>query len=417
MIMKIIHTADWHLGQTFFGYDRTQEHQAFLEWLSRQISNYRIDALLICGDIFDVANPSAQAQRQFYRFLQTVTEAHPHLQIVIIAGNHDSAARLETPTPLLEDRRTHIRGTVLRKENGEIDTDHLLIPLYNKQGECEAWCLAVPYLRQGDYPRSRETETDPYLSGVKSLYRLLLEAAEQHRTPNQAIIAMGHLQTVGCTLSEDDPSERLIIGGLEGLPADIFDSRITYTALGHIHREQQVDKCKEVHYAGSPLPMSFTEEHYRHGVILFELCEGRLTGQEKLVYSPICHLLRIPRQPMPLAEVLLQLSSLPEACPEVLAPYLEVRVLLTEPEPSLRNRIEEIVSNKQVRLTRILPFYPASPDTAEAEVFLSTEELMNPWKIMQLAYERKYSSALPDELASLFGQALEEAHQKMNDKS
>lgn len=415
MIMKIIHTADWHLGQTFFGYDRTAEHQAFLDWLSQQISYNQIDALLICGDIFDVANPSAQSQRQFYRFLQSITEAHPHLQVVIIAGNHDSAARLEIPIPLLEDRNTHIRGSVIRNEQGEIDTDHLLIPLYNKEGECEAWCLAVPYLRQGDYPRTTTTESDPYLSGVKSLYHLLLEAAEQRRTPQQAIIAMGHLQTINCTLSEDDPSERLIIGGLEGLPADIFDSRITYTALGHIHREQQVSGRKEVHYAGSPIPMSFAEENYRHGVLLFETRQGRLTGQEKLVFTPLCNLLRIPRHPLPIDEVLQQLASLPDARPGSLAPYLEVRVLLTEPEPSLRNRIEEIVSSKHVRLTRVLPFYPASPTKENNAGFIPTEHLMDPWKIMQLVYENKYGSAIPDELAGLFHQVLEEAHQKIND--
>lgn len=415
MIMKIIHTADWHLGQTFFGYDRTAEHQAFLDWLSQQISYNQIDSLLICGDIFDVANPSAQSQRQFYRFLQSITEAHPHLQVVIIAGNHDSAARLEIPIPLLEDRNTHIRGSVIRNEQGEIDTDHLLIPLYNKEGECEAWCLAVPYLRQGDYPRTTTTESDPYLSGVKSLYHLLLEAAEQRRTPQQAIIAMGHLQTINCTLSEDDPSERLIIGGLEGLPADIFDSRITYTALGHIHREQQVSGRKEVHYAGSPIPMSFAEENYRHGVLLFETRQGRLTGQEKLVFTPICNLLRIPRHPLPIDEVLQQLTSLPDARPGSLAPYLEVRVLLTEPEPSLRNRIEEIVSSKHVRLTRVLPFYPASPTKENNAGFIPTEHLMDPWKIMQLVYENKYGSAIPDELAGLFHQVLEEAHQKIND--
>ena len=87
--MKIIHTADWHIGQTFFGYDRFQEHQYFLDWLTDQITTQQIDVLLISGDIFDVANPSAQAQRQFYRFLRRVTEQNPGLQIILIAGNHD----------------------------------------------------------------------------------------------------------------------------------------------------------------------------------------------------------------------------------------------------------------------------------------------------------------------------------------
>ena len=146
--MKIIHTADWHIGQTFFGYDRFQEHQYFLDWLTDQITTQQIDVLLISGDIFDVANPSAQAQRQFYRFLRRVTEQNPGLQIILIAGNHDSASRLETPIPLLEEMNIQIRGTVRKRADGTIDTEELIIELKDRSGKRQGWCLAVPYLRQ-----------------------------------------------------------------------------------------------------------------------------------------------------------------------------------------------------------------------------------------------------------------------------
>ena len=142
--MKIIHTADWHIGQTFFGYDRFQEHQYFLDWLTDQITTQQIDVLLISGDIFDVANPSAQAQRQFYRFLRRVTEQNPGLQIILIAGNHDSASRLETPIPLLEEMNIQIRGTVRKRADGTIDTEELIIELKDRSGKRQGWCLAVP---------------------------------------------------------------------------------------------------------------------------------------------------------------------------------------------------------------------------------------------------------------------------------
>ena len=103
MSLKIIHTADWHLGQTFFGYDRDEEHEAFLSWLIDILTLRQTDVLLIAGDVFDVANPSAAAQRRFFRFLREANRRNPQLQIVIIAGNHDSAARLEAPIPLLEE--------------------------------------------------------------------------------------------------------------------------------------------------------------------------------------------------------------------------------------------------------------------------------------------------------------------------
>jgi len=414
-MMRIIHTADWHIGQTFFGYDRSEEHQDFLDWLAVQLRDLEIDVLLICGDVFDVTNPSAQAQRRFYRFLQTITDENPGLQVVITAGNHDSAGRLESPEPLLEGRHTYIRGTVHRQADGEIDTDNLIVPLNNRQGKREAWCMAVPYLRQGDYPPGDETEGDPYSNGVRALYTALSREIQQRRSPGEAILAMGHLQTAGSLLSEDDNSERLIIGGLAGLPADIFGPEIVYTALGHIHREQQVAGRQEVRYAGSPLPMSFAEENYRHGVILLEISEGRLCRQEKLCYHPRATLMRIPRTPKPLPEVLEELARLPEEIPTQPAPYIEVRVLLTCPEPSLRNRIEEALRGKQVRLTRILPFYPSADGQEEAIPLFSTEELTDPWKILRREYENKYHSELPPEIARLFGEALEESQLKLGE--
>ena len=144
MSLKIIHTADWHLGQTFFGYDRDEEHEAFLSWLIDILTLRQTDVLLIAGDVFDVANPSAAAQRRFFRFLREANRCNPQLQIVIIAGNHDSAARLEAPIPLLEELNTSIVGAVPRTDLCKIDFDSLLIPLYNKEGKREAICLAVP---------------------------------------------------------------------------------------------------------------------------------------------------------------------------------------------------------------------------------------------------------------------------------
>ena len=160
MALKLIHTADWHLGQTFFGYDREAEHDAFLGFLTNLLVERQTDVLLIAGDVFDVTNPSAGAQRRFYRFLKEANRRNPGLQIVIIAGNHDSAIRLEAPNPLLEELNTSIVGIVGRTDSGEIDLGSLVVPLRNRAGEREALCLAVPFLRQGDYPAASEGEPD-----------------------------------------------------------------------------------------------------------------------------------------------------------------------------------------------------------------------------------------------------------------
>ena len=186
--MKILHTADWHLGQTFYEYDRREEHLHFLEWLKQQIRQHEIDVLLIAGDVFDSPNPSAESQRMYYRFLREVTSENPSLQIIIIAGNHDSAARLEAPNPLLENMNVTVRGVVRRNAEGDIDLQHLIVPLYT-EGEVTAYCLAVPYLRQGDYPSAEN-----YSKGVQLLYEQLFNEVKEKGLP---VIAMGHLQATG----------------------------------------------------------------------------------------------------------------------------------------------------------------------------------------------------------------------------
>ena len=140
-MIRILHTADWHLGQTFFGYDRTGEHEVFLNWLAEEIRQKEIDALIIAGDVFDVSNPSAASQSMYYQFIYRVTVENPNLQIVIVAGNHDSAARLEAPLPLLQAMRTEVRGVVRKLEGGEIDYDHLIVELKNRKGKwnCFVW--------------------------------------------------------------------------------------------------------------------------------------------------------------------------------------------------------------------------------------------------------------------------------------
>ncbi|MDO8897657.1 MAG: exonuclease subunit SbcD, partial [Bacteroidales bacterium] len=95
--MKILHTSDWHIGQLFYEYDRTYEHQKFLNWLVEIIKNEKTDVLLISGDVFDLSNPAAASIKLFYTFLNQAVKGNPDLQIVIIAGNHDSASRLESP--------------------------------------------------------------------------------------------------------------------------------------------------------------------------------------------------------------------------------------------------------------------------------------------------------------------------------
>lgn len=413
MSLTIIHTADWHLGQTFFGYDRNEEHEAFLSWLSDTLVERQTDVLLIAGDVFDVANPSALAQRRFFRFLKEVNRRNPKLQIVVIAGNHDSAARLEAPAPLLEELNTTLVGLIRRTEKGTVDFDSLLIPLYNKEGKREAICLAVPYLRQGDYPASAEPH-DTYIAGINRMYQQLFLHAESLRQPGEALLAMGHLHATGAELSDDDRSERILMGGLESVSSDTFDAGLTYTALGHIHKAQRIGGREDVRYSGSPLPMSFSEKNYRHQVVAVTVEGGQASHIEPLSIPLYTGLLRLPEHPASPEEVITCLAALPLVTDEDKVdtsrwPYVEVRVLLTEPDPGFRHRVEEALADKAVRLTSIIPSYPKREKEDDFSP-LSFDDLqrIDPLEMLKHTFSSKYGGELPEEMETMFNEVMRE---------
>ena len=391
--MKILHTADWHLGQTFYEYDRKAEHECFLKWLIEQVKARDVDVLLISGDVFDSPNPSADSQRMYYRFLRDITILNPNLQIIIIAGNHDSAARLESPNALLEMINVTVRGMVKRTEQGEIDLNHLIVPLH-KGGHC----LAVPYLRQGDYPNA-----ETYAQGVQRMYELLYE---QIKDKQQPIIAMGHLQATGSEISENDRAERTVIGGLECVSPNSFSTELAYTALGHLHRGQQVSGRENVRYSGSPLPMSFAEINNRQGVVLISL-----TGEvaiEFLEFDAPVKLLSIPKTPLPLEEVLHQIAALPNGDVSATSPYTEIKILITEPEPSLKIQIEKALENKDVRLARITAVTPQNKTQGQT---ITYEELqtINPMEMACDIFQRKYGGEdMPQKMKTLLQSIIQE---------
>ncbi len=413
MALRIFHTADWHLGQTFFGYDREHEHKAFLDWLADTLTQESADVLLIAGDVFDVSNPSAASQRLFFRFLREVNRRNPQLQIIIIAGNHDSAARLEAPLPLLEELNTHIVGTVKRNGYSRIDFDSLLIPLYNKEKKKEAVCLAVPYLRQGDYPASDNAdEKEGYASGIGRMYRDLTAYADQQRDSGVALIAMGHLHVSGAEISENDRSERVIMGGLESVAAHIFNEKIAYTALGHIHKAQKVGGREEIRYAGSPLPMSFSEQHYLHQLVAITIADEKMTEIRKIPIPVTCELQKVPAHPDIPEKVMEALNALPDSREEEdrnLYPYIEVQVLLTEPDPGLRHRIEEAITTKAVRLTSIVPYYPNRKEEGEVcPMSYADLQKLDPLDMLRHAFAARYGGELPDELARMFQETMQD---------
>lgn len=409
--MKILHTADWHIGQLFHEYDRTYEHQQFLNWMIQVLQTEEIDVLLVSGDIFDISNPAAASIKMFYTFLNQATKVNPNLQIIITAGNHDSASRLEAPKPLLESSKVHIIGLIEKNTEGRVDYEKLTIPIVDASGEIKAWCLTIPFLRMGDYPSIPDC-TNPYTEGVAALYQEAFEYAHQKKLDGQPIIAMGHLHTSNAEKTDMDDAERPIMGGVECVSSSAFHEDIKYVALGHIHKAQRIGGKEHIRYSGSPLPMSFSELAYKHQVIIFELNEeiSNLKSVEVPVFIP---LQRIPETHQPLHEVLALLEQLPVADNDLkTAPYLKVNVLLESPEPSLRHKIETALIGKKVRLAKIDSKYPASKE--KTSEFITQEKLneLQPLDVFSNIYQSKYNTEVPEEILRLFQQAAQEVNQK-----
>ena len=372
--MKLIHTADWHLGQTFFGYERYREHRVFLDWLCNVIKERETDLLLIAGDVFDSPNPSAEAQRMFYSFLTRVTNENENLQVVITAGNHDSAARLEAPNPMLGVFNAIVSG-VVHYIDGEIDYDRMIVPL--KNGGC---CLAVPYMRINELP-----DAENYSAGVALLYNeLYRRASEQGYSP---VIAMGHLQASGAMVSVDDSSEHAIIGGMEGIDAKFANEGIAYTALGHLHRAQKVSGRENIRYSGSPLPMSFAERNNTQSVTLVTI-EGDDCTIEKVVFDVPVKLLSITGDSI--ADIIEAAAKLPDGEIGENSPFLEINVFVKSVDPALRLQIEEALEGKSVRLARVVSRSAASQYERQETIMTYDDfKSKDPVEIMLDIYRKK----------------------------
>lgn len=424
--MKLIHTADWHLGQSFHGQERIEEHRLFLDWLLTTLEKRQADALLVAGDIFDVVNPSLRAQELLYDFIVRAHRRLPMLDIVLIAGNHDSGNRIELPAPLMRSLRTHALGRVAWLDDGELDAQRLLVPLTNASGETRAWCLALPFLRpaevtgrrlrnshlrnnnmrnnNGDNNGDAGTNNNDYPAGIARVHEALIQAARQQRQPDQALIAMSHAHLHGATISEH--SERpIVIGGEESISAALFPDDIAYVALGHLHRAQQVGESR-IRYSGSPLPMDFSEVEYPHQVIEVQLDGASLASTEALMIPRPVAMQRLG--PAPLESIEHQLAML-EHDPELPRehwPWLEVSVTLDVPLPDLRSRIEAALGDKAVRLLRLKRQLPEQ-NTQRPDARLSLADI-TPRELFNRTWQQRWNAPPGDDVLADFDRLLQD---------
>jgi len=339
--VRILHTSDWHLGHTLRGeVTREHEHRAFLTWLVDACVHEAADVLVITGDVFDSATPPASAERMWFELLAAARRARPAMDIIAIAGNHDSPARLGAASPVLRELGVHVIGGLPRGADGALDLDRILIPVAGGRG----LVAAVPFLRPVDVPADVE---DPLIA----IYGEVVAAARARRRADQALIVTGHLYVAGADtayLSE----RRVAIGGIESASLRMFPDDISYVALGHIHRGQRVGR-DTIRYAGAPLALALDEASYRHQIVAIDFAGASASEIRSLPVPRTTEIIRIPKRgAAPLGEVLAALAALPlqGSVDDPARPYLEVVVALERPEPTLRALVETALDGKRARL-------------------------------------------------------------------
>lgn len=349
MSVHFFHTSDWHLGQLFYNHPRQFEHAHFLAWLIDQIESKQPDALLIAGDIFDVANPSSQAQRQLNQFLADAHRACPTMQTLMIAGNHDSGYRIEQVDPLLDELNAKAIGVVQWNADKTLNTEHLIVPIYNKKHEIVAWCVALPFLRAAEIT-GFNAQTSDSDSAMHYVHQYLIEIALSRKTPEQSVIVMSHAHIQGA--QESDSERRVVIGNQEGLSAAIFGSQVDYVALGHLHKPQHIG-ASHIRYCGAPIPLSFSEIHYPHQILDVQLSPMQPASIEAVLVPRTVGLHKIVGQLDAVFEQLAALAS-GDALPLEQRDFIQIEYRSdTAPPLDLMQQIEQCLPPNRYRVVRI----------------------------------------------------------------
>ena len=240
--MRLLHTADLHLGKVLHEQSLLEDQALTLDQLAAELERGSYDLFVVAGDVFDRSVPPPEAVALWDGFLHGLTRRCPSLETVVIPGNHDGALRMSFASRFLDDHRIHVRTRV-----EDLDRP-VTLTLDGRPWDV----FAVPFLQAGTL--EARAEGDPVvLKSQRDLWAEAVARLERARRPGVPSILVAHLFTLGGAESD---SERMFVGEAEQVPASWF-AGWDYVALGHLHRTQE--PAPGVRYSGSPLAYSFSE--------------------------------------------------------------------------------------------------------------------------------------------------------------
>lgn len=323
--IRVLHTADWHLGKRLYRHELLSDHELFLDWLVDLVEQRQIDVLLVAGDVFDTTNPNDGSMQLYYQFLTRMMPLK--CQVIITGGNHDSSSKLNAPRDLLRHLNIHVVGCT----NGDCLQEIIRL----QHNSTDVIIGAVPFLRDGDLRRSVSGQSyderiEAIRMGIRNHYGRLADHCHD-AYKDVPVLAMGHLYVHGASVSE---SEREIhsVGGQAAFASEHFPAGFDYVALGHIHVPQRVGTGNSIRYSGSPIPLSFGERDNQHQVLEVVIEDGALTGIEPILVPRFRSLRQITGTLDEVRERLMAIES-GESLPML------VEILVEEERESLATRI------------------------------------------------------------------------------
>lgn len=265
--MKLLHTSDWHVGKTIRGHSRADEHRAVLAEIADLAAKYDVDLVLVAGDLFETASPSAEAEAIVYRALLEL--ASTGAEVAVIAGNHDNGRKLAAVAPVFEAAgRVRVVAEPLRRDDGGV------CRLRTNAGE-DVRLAMLPFVSQRGIVRAKDLMDSQAYENAQAYadrMRLVIDALAEDFGPDTVNILMAHAFVHGGRLGGGERVAHFIDD--YALSAQAFPASAGYVALGHVHRPQRIAGPGRIHYCGSPLQLDFGERDQPKQVNLVDLQPG-----------------------------------------------------------------------------------------------------------------------------------------------
>lgn len=260
--MRLLHTSDWHVGRKIRGRSRAEEHRVVLAEIVGIARDRRVDITLVAGDLFDISSPSPEDESIVYQALLDLAEVGP---VLVVGGNHDSAARLEAVKPLLDLGRITVVARPTRPADGGV-------AVFDSLG-LKIACL--PFVSQRGIVKAAEImdlDPDQHAQGYEARLRRIIAGLTEDMGTDTVNVVTAHLTVYGAEIGGGE-REAHIFG--YAIPPQAFPGSLSYVALGHLHRQQRIPASAPVWYSGSPMQLDFGEVSDAKGVLVVEAEAGK----------------------------------------------------------------------------------------------------------------------------------------------